>query len=109
MEKKSQIESKNIWEFFRSTSFYEGLRLQRPPENIPCGLQTSSDYVTTSSDCMLYNDAKIMAYGLLEKIGHLFLKKLYPHLPFGSYFSKSNFQIIEHDLSDPNLCNDVMK
>ena len=28
-----------------------------------------------------------MAFGLLEKLGHLFLKKLYPHLPFESYFS----------------------
>ena len=38
-----------------------------------------------------------MAFGLLEKIGHLFLKKLYPHLPFESYFSKYRYNNHDHE------------
>ena len=93
--KIKNFEKKNVLKFFgiqndrfsRSSPLYEGFHLQGPLKTFLCGLQTCSDYVTTSSDSRLYNDTKIMAFGLLEKIGHMFLKKLYPHLPFESYFS----------------------
>ena len=86
---------KKNWNFFGiqnerfscSSPLYEGLHLQGPLKNFLYGLQTCSDYVTTSSNFRIYNDTKTMAFGLLEKIGHMFLKKLYPHLPFESYFS----------------------
>ena len=93
---------KKFWNFFgiqnerfsRSSFLYEGLHLQGPLKNFLCGLQTYSDYVTTSSDSRLYNDTTIIAFGLLEKIRHMFMKKVYLHLLFESHFSinqKSSF------------------
>ena len=62
-------------------------RLQWPLENFLWGLEQCSDYVTSSSDIRLSNGTKIMAVARLENIGHTFLKKRPPHLPFESYFS----------------------
>ena len=58
--------------FSHSSSLYEGIHLQGPLKNFLCGLQTCSDYVTKFSDSRIYNDTKIMAFGLLQKIGHMF-------------------------------------
>ena len=79
----------NFESFSHLTPCYEGLRIQILLKNFLCGLETCSDHVTTSPDFRLYNDTKSMAVGPLEKIGHLFLNKLQPHLPFESYFSIS--------------------
>ena len=62
-------------------------RLQWPLEHFLWGLEHCSDHVTSSLDFRISNGSKIMAVARLEKIGHAFLKKRPPHLPFESYFS----------------------
>ena len=60
---------------------------------------------THIADYQPMTNTKIMVFALLEKIGHLLLKKLYSHLPFESYFSKWFFDACQFENGFLTLVN----
>ena len=72
---------------FTPTLSHSTTRLRWPLEDFLWVLKQCSDHVTSSADIRLSNGTKMIALERREKIGHAFLKKRPPHLPFESYFT----------------------